>query len=190
MSTMVDAVGIVLAAGAGTRFGGPKALARAEDGTPWIEIACRALLDGGCRQVIVTLGAGADQAGPLVPGWAATAVVPDWFDGASASLRAGLAAAAGTGADVAVVTLVDLPGLPSAAVRRLLGTGDGTAGPDSLRRAVHDGRPGHPVVLGRRHWEPIARTVTGDRGAATYLATHAATAVDCTDLGGGDDVDR
>ncbi|GAB3171238.1 NTP transferase domain-containing protein [Myceligenerans halotolerans] len=187
---MVEAVGIVLAAGAGLRFGGPKALARADDGTPWVEIACRTLLDGGCKNVIVTLGAGADQAGPLVPGWATTAVVPDWLDGASASLRAGLAAAAGTSADVAVITLVDLPDLPSAAVRRLLGPDDGVVGEDTLRRAVHDRRPGHPVVLGRRHWEAVANTATGDRGAADYLRKHAATAVDCTDLGGGDDVDR
>ncbi|RPF20638.1 nucleotidyltransferase family protein [Myceligenerans xiligouense] len=187
---MVDAVGIVLAAGAGVRFGGPKALARDDDGTPWVEIACRTLLDGGCQDVIVTLGAGADEAGPLVPGWATTAVVPDWVDGASASLRAGLAAAAGTSADVAVITLVDLPHLPSAAVRRMLGADDGAVGAGTLRRAVHDGRPGHPVVVGRRHWEPIANSVTGDLGAAGYLREHAATAVDCTDLGGGDDVDR
>ncbi|MBL0888383.1 NTP transferase domain-containing protein [Myceligenerans sp. I2] len=186
----MNAVGIVLAAGAGVRFGGPKALARADDGTPWVELACRALLDGGCQDVVVTLGAGADEAGPLVPGWATTAVVPDWADGASASLRAGLAAAAGTGADVAVVTLVDLPDLPAAAVRRMLGSDDGAAGANTLRRAVHRGRPGHPVVLGRQHWEAIARTVTGDRGAAGYLREHAATVVDCTDLGGGDDVDR
>lgn len=187
---MVNAVGIVLAAGAGTRFGGPKALARADDGTPWVEIACRTLLDGGCKEVIVTLGAGADAAGPLVPGWATTAVVPDWAGGASASLRAGLAAAAGTSADVAVITLVDLPDLPPAAVRRMLGPDDGAVGADTLRRAVHGGRPGHPVVLGRRHWDPIARTVTGDRGAAGYLREHAATPVDCTDLGGGHDVDQ
>lgn len=187
---MVEAVGIVLAAGAGTRFGGPKALARSDDGTPWVEIACRVLLDGGCTDVIVTLGAGADEAGPLVPGWATTAVVPDWEGGASASLRAGLAAAAGTSADVAVITLVDLPDLPSAAVRRLLGSDDGAVGTDTLRRAVHDGRPGHPVVLGRRHWEPIAHTVRGDQGAAGYLREHAVDVVDCTDLGGGQDIDR
>ncbi|MBO0608048.1 nucleotidyltransferase family protein [Myceligenerans salitolerans] len=187
---MVRAVGIVLAAGAGSRFGGPKALARAEDGTPWVEIACRTLLDGGCQDVVVTLGAGADEAGPLVPGWAGTAVVPDWVDGASASLRAGLAAAAGTSADVAVITLVDLPDLPSAAVRRMLGPDGGVLGAGTLRRAVHDGRPGHPVVVGRRHWEAIAAAVTGDKGAADYLRAHAATVVDCTDLGGGQDVDR
>ncbi|WP_460748378.1 nucleotidyltransferase family protein [Myceligenerans cantabricum] len=195
---MVDAVGIVLAGGGGRRFGGPKALARDGGGTPWVEVACRALRDGGCGEVVVTLGAGADDAGPLVPGWAMTVVVPDWADGASASLRAGLAAAVGTRADVAVITLVDLPDQRPEAVRRLLAAGPSTgsrrrddeAGADTLRRAAYDGRPGHPVVLGRQHWEPVAHTVEGDGGAATYLREHGVRAVDCTDLGGGDDVDR
>ncbi|WP_349814733.1 hypothetical protein [Curtobacterium sp. MCJR17_043] len=49
-----------------------------------------------------------------------------------------------------VVSLVDLPDLPVAAVRRVLDApGDRRR---ALRRAVHDGRPGHPVLVGRVHW--------------------------------------
>ncbi|WP_157602283.1 NTP transferase domain-containing protein, partial [Promicromonospora kroppenstedtii] len=55
-------VGIVLAAGAGSRFGMPKALARSDGGTPWLELACQALVDGGCADVVVVLGARADEA--------------------------------------------------------------------------------------------------------------------------------
>ncbi|HWR85187.1 MAG TPA: NTP transferase domain-containing protein, partial [Rhodoglobus sp.] len=49
--------GIVLAAGAGTRAGGAKALRREPDGTPWLELAATALRDGGCERVVVVLGA-------------------------------------------------------------------------------------------------------------------------------------
>lgn len=203
----VKGVGIVLAGGAGTRFGMPKALARADDGTPWLELACRALLDGGCEDVVVVLGARADEAQELVPATATAVVAADWASGIAASLRAGLAAAesvtaggatasgrsAGvtSGAHVAVVSLVDLPGLRADAVRRLLAvSGEPDAARHALARAVYGGEPGHPVLVGRTHWQPLAAAVRGDTGAGPYLRAHAAVAVDCTDLGGGDDVDR
>lgn len=185
----------------------PKALARSDDGTPWLELACRALLDGGCADVVVVLGARADEARELVPASATVVVAADWASGTAASLRAGLAAAesmtaAGTtasgqpaagarGADVAVVTLVDLPGLRADAVRRVLGvSGEPDAARHALARAVYGGEPGHPVLVGRAHWQPLADAVRGDTGAGPYLRARAALAVDCTDLGGGDDVDR
>lgn len=182
---------MVLAAGAGTRFGMPKALVRAEDGTPWLHLACRTLLDGGCRDVAVVLGAEASEAEELVPPGASFVVASDWASGLAASLRAGLAAATKTGADAAVVSLVDLPGLRADAVRRVLGSaGAPEAARRALRRATYAGRPGHPVLVGRAHWPALAAAVHGDAGAGPYLRAHAATAVDCTDLGGGDDVDR
>ncbi|MEU4385222.1 nucleotidyltransferase family protein [Promicromonospora sp. NPDC023805] len=191
-------VGVVLAGGAGTRFGMPKALARAGDGTPWLELACRALLDGGCQDVVVVLGARADEARELVPATATAVVAVDWASGIAASLRAGLAAVASapaggaSGADVAVVSLVDLPGLRADAVRRVLAavSGEPDAARHALARAVYGGEPGHPVLVGRAHWRPLADAVRGDTGAGPYLRAHAAVAVDCTDLGGGDDVDR
>lgn len=206
----VKGVGIVLSGGAGSRFGMPKALARDDDGVPWVQLACRALLDGGCADVVVVLGARADEARELVPATATAVVAADWASGMAASLRAGLAAAesvpAGgetasasvrsadpaSGADVAVVSLVDLPGLRADAVRRVLATasGDPEAARHALARAVYGGKPGHPVVVGREHWRPLADAVRGDTGAGPYLRAHAAVAVDCTDLGGGDDVDR
>lgn len=193
----VRGVGVVLAGGAGSRFGMPKALARADDGVPWLELACRALLDGGCADVVVVLGARADEARELVPATATAVVAADWASGTAASLRAGLAAAAEPGADVAVVSLVDLPGLRADAVRRVLGAAHGRAGsqdPEAARhtlaRAVYGGRPGHPVLVGRAHWRPLADAVQGDTGAGPYLRAHGAVAVDCTDLGGGDDVDE
>src|SRR4051812_15234504 len=161
-------------------MGLPKALVRAEDGEPWLVRGVRALADGGCTQVTVVLGAAAEEALPLLDGTGATAVVAaDWDRGMSASLRAGLTAAEGTDADAVVVTLVDLPDVGPDVVRRLL---DPLPGPATLRRASYDGRPGHPVVLGRDHWSAVAHETDGDRGARGYLAIHDVALVECGDL--------
>jgi len=179
--------GLLLAAGAGRRMGRPKALVRGDDGELWLVRGVRALRDGGCEGVDVVLGAAAEQALPLLEGVDAGVVVAaDWAAGMSASLRAGLTAATTTGADAAVVSLVDLPDVGADVVRRLLADPPGAA---TLRRAAYAGRPGHPVVLGREHWVAIAAQATGDHGARDYLRGHLVELVECGDLATGRDVD-
>ncbi|NII69590.1 nucleotidyltransferase family protein [Microbacterium ulmi] len=180
--------GFVLAAGAGTRFGGPKALVRTADGTPWIHRAVAALRDGGCDDVLVGVGADADRAEVLVPADALPVRVSEWREGVAATLRAGLTAAAHTGADAVVVVTVDTPDLPSAAVGRLIAS-SGAEASRVLLQATYDGVPGHPVVIGRDHWSAVAATVAGDAGARTYLRAHGAGVVECGDLWSGDDID-
>ncbi|GAA1759136.1 nucleotidyltransferase family protein [Nocardioides hankookensis] len=179
--------GLLLAAGAGSRMGMPKALVRADDGEPWLVRGVRALTDGGCTRVTVVLGASADEALPLLEGSGATGiVVAEWADGMSASLRAGLAGLTVSDSDAVVVTLVDLPDVGADVVRRLL---DPTPDRATLRRASYDGQVGHPVVLGRDHWVAVADETSGDRGARGYLATHDVEVVECGDLATGRDVD-
>ena len=178
--------GLVLAAGAGRRFGMPKALASTPDDRAWLAIAAERLRSAGCDPVIVVLGADADRAEDAVPGWARMIVADDWAAGQSASLRAGLEAVALTDAAAVLITLVDLPDASVEAERRVLGAFDGTA---SLARAVDDGRPAHPVLIGRDHWGPLADSLRGDRGARDYLRTTGARPIDVTGLGGADDVD-
>ncbi|WP_084078726.1 NTP transferase domain-containing protein [Demequina sp. NBRC 110057] len=184
----MSVTGIVLAAGAGSRAGGPKVLRTSEDGTPWLHLACAALRDGGCREVIVVLGAQADAAAALVPRGALPVVASDWAEGQSASLKVGLAAAATSGADAAVLSLVDMPNMTAAAVARVIAAAADDPR-DALARARYGDSPGHPVYLGRDHWGAIGEEVTGDSGAREYLESHLTLAVDCTDLGGGEDVD-
>lgn len=178
----MDVTGIVLAAGAGSRAGGPKALMRLPDERSWIAVACGTLLDGGCTRVLVVLGAMARLARPLVPADDRVAIVeaPDWEHGMSASLRAGLAGASG---DAALITLVDLPDLPTAVVERLLATG-------GLAQAVYGGRPGHPVLMPAGDWAGAAATLHGDRGAREYVVAHGVTEVECGDLWHGHDRDE
>ena len=178
--------GLLLAAGAGSRMGRPKALVVDGAGEPWLARSVDVLHEGGCEEVTVVLGAAVEDAVRLLDGRGADVVVAhDWAAGMSASLRAGLAALAP--ADAALVHLVDLPDVTAAVVARVLAAG---AGPGSLARASYDGRPGHPVLLGRDHWAPVAASATGDEGARDYLRSHDVLLVECGDLAGGDDVDR
>jgi len=181
-SAGIRLTGIVLAAGAGTRRGEPKALALDEHGTPWLGIAAELLLDAGCTEVIVVLGARAEEALHLVPQgpYLRVVVAADWAEGMSASLRTGLEAATG---DAALITLVDLPGLPLPVLRRVL---DADA---PLRQAVYAGRPGHPVYIDAGHWTAVAASLHGDRGARDYLAENGVLEIECSDLWDGEDID-
>ncbi|MFT3970744.1 MAG: NTP transferase domain-containing protein [Micropruina sp.] len=85
----------MLAAGAGVRAGGPKALRRTASGTPWVEAVVRRLFDGGCTDVVVVLGAAATAARALLPASASAVVCERWADGLSESLRTGIATAGG-----------------------------------------------------------------------------------------------
>lgn len=172
--------GLLLAAGAGRRYGGPKALV---DG--WLQHALEVLADGGCADVSVVLGAEADRVRRLVPAHLQVVVADDWADGMGASLRAGLAHL--PDAEAVVVHLVDLPDVGAEVVRRVLAAGHS---PATLARATYGGVPGHPVLLGRDHWPGVRASATGDQGARAYLATHDVTLVECGDLATGHDVDR
>ena len=177
-------VGLLLAAGAGERFGGPKALARDADGTSWLLRSVQALRP--CAEIVVVLGAEAEQAAALLPMSVARVRADDWAEGMGASLRAGLSALAGTAHEAALVSLVDLPDVDAAVVARLVAA---STGPGVLARAAYDGVPGHPVLIGRDHWAGVVETATGDRGARDYLATHDVVLVECGDLATGADVD-
>jgi len=191
----VRPAGLLLAAGAGRRMGGPKALLRARDGVSFLDRAVLALTEGGCDTVTVVLGAAAAEARTMLataadPGGGPhvdVVVAEDWEEGMGASLRAGLAALAGSAAPAVVVTLVDLPDVGADVVRRVVAVG---AGRGSLVRASYDGRPGHPVLLGRDHWSGVAATARGDHGAREYFRGHPPTPCECGDLATGHDVDR
>ncbi|MFD2419579.1 nucleotidyltransferase family protein [Amycolatopsis pigmentata] len=176
--------GLLLAAGAGRRFGRPKALVELH-GEPLLLRALRVLADGGCDPLHVVLGARAEEARALLPDPSIAVEAPDWATGMGASLRTGLRSLSGD-ADAVLVHLVDLPGIGAEVIARLRAL----ATPDIVARACYDGVPGHPVLFGRRWWTGIADSARGDRGARDWLAGRPdLLLVDCSDLGSGADVD-
>lgn len=178
MSIGVTAAGVLLAAGAGTRYGMPKVLA--EQGK-WLRRGVTALADGGCDDIVVVLGAAIVDVGPS----ARAVIADDWVDGLSASLRAGIAA---VDAEYAVLHTVDTPDVGADVVRRVLDAA--RSSPSGLARARYGDRPGHPVVVARRHWPELLDTLRGDEGARPFLGARTdVVAVDCADLASGLDID-
>ncbi|SFH65479.1 molybdenum cofactor cytidylyltransferase [Cryobacterium levicorallinum] len=210
--------GLVLAAGAGSRYGMPKALVHDASGRSWLQNAVDVLAAAGCSPVIVVLGARGAEAAALLKTdplasrdgararstnrpTASVLVVQadDWAEGLSASLRAGLRCALDHPELTAIAVVpVDVPDLNAATVARLIGRtnettdapGSAAASAGTLRQARFSGQPGHPVVIGRSHWVSLLETLSGDSGARPYLRAHDVEAVECGDLGTGADVDR
>jgi len=166
-------------------MGGPKALVELE-GEPLVRRALRVLAEGGAAPLTVVVGAEAARVSAVVGGSARVVEAADWAEGMGASLRAGLAALEPTAADAAVVHLVDLPGVTSEAVARLVALG----APEALARASYGGAPAHPVLLGRAHWPAVRESAVGDAGARAYLRGRPdVVLVECGDVAGPDDVD-
>ncbi|MFK0295520.1 NTP transferase domain-containing protein [Streptomyces sp. NPDC090442] len=181
--------GLLLAAGGGRRLGGrPKALLD-HRGRPLVEHAARVLRDGGCGPVHIVLGAAAEAVRDRaeLTGYHVS-VNPNWAAGMGSSLRAGLAALAGSGADAVVVSLVDQPGIGAAAVARVVAASTGRG---ALAAAAYGGERGHPVLFGADRWADIAASAEGDRGARAYLRRHAdaLTLVECGDVAEPYDID-
>jgi CTP:molybdopterin cytidylyltransferase MocA len=182
---VAEVAGLLLAAGAGRRFGMPKALVEV-DGEPMMLRALRTLAEGGCAPVRVVLGARAEDARALLPDPSISVYADDWGTGMGASLRAGLKSIQDLTADAVLVHLVDLPWVGPDVLARVREA----ATPDVVARASYDGVPGHPVLFGRRWWPEIAGSASGDRGARDWLATRDdLLLIECGDLGSGRDVD-
>jgi molybdenum cofactor cytidylyltransferase len=155
--------GIILAAGEGRRFGGPKQLALL-DGRPLIEHALGAMLAvPAIDPVVLVLGAHADRIRAEADLRGADIVVcENWADGQSASLQAGVAALGDV--EAAVITLADQPFISPQVIAGVLDQ----RGRHLAVRATYDSRPGHPVLLERRLLDHVSE-LDGDIGARKLL---------------------
>ncbi|WP_322766962.1 nucleotidyltransferase family protein [Frankia sp. Cr1] len=180
--------GLVLAAGAGRRFGGPKALATL-DGEPLVERAARLLAAGGCAPVFVVLGAAAAEVtrSATLPG-AQVVLAPGWAEGMGSSLRRGLDAVADTALEAVIIALVDQPLIGPQAVRRLL---DAHASGAVAAVATYGGQPRNPVLLRRETWAEVCAHARGDVGARAWLHANPdrVVTVACDGTGSPDDID-
>ncbi len=168
-----DRVGVVLlAAGRGTRFGAesPKTLARLGR-RPLVTHAVAAATMSGLRPVVVvaSVSRGTAVVAIIVRSVEAMAIPP--------SARASRTAVA--------VALADQPRIGADAYRRLAGAHREGA---ELAVATYDGKRGHPVLIGRSHFDEAMR-LTGDEGARSLLAAHDVVEVACDGTGDATDVD-
>jgi CTP:molybdopterin cytidylyltransferase MocA len=130
---------VVLAAGAGSRFGGAKQRILLE---PVLERVRASSID----EIVVVLGAHEVETS------ARTVRCADWAHGPGASLRCGLAALSDE-TEAAVVVLADGPELAPAAIDRVVAAWRSGAG--DVIAASYGGARGHPVLLARSVWTRV-----------------------------------
>jgi molybdenum cofactor cytidylyltransferase len=163
---------VVLAAGQSSRMAPRhKLLVQDAAGRAMIARVVDGVLASRARPVLIVTGHRADEVKAALAGRPVTFVTaPDYADGLSASLRAGLAAVPDSTA-AALVVLGDMPLVTAATINRLIDGYD----PDEGRTIVapsHAGELGNPVLWDRRHF-PAMMALTGDRGARSLLQLHA-----------------
>lgn len=178
---------IVLAAGAGSRFGGDKLLAGFE-GRPLIEHVLRALRDAPVDETVVVVGADACRLREVCEPYSVRVVEnPDWALGQSTSVKAGLRAM-GRDARAAVVLLGDQPLVRAEAVRRLVDSFEEGA---RVAVATYSGKRRNPVLFSRLVWPDLLAGLSGDEGARAVLRDRPelVVEVDCGGVGDPADVD-
>jgi molybdenum cofactor cytidylyltransferase len=155
----VTTLAAVLAAGVGSRFGGPKLHAPFR-GRPLLVWAVEAVLGAGLDEVAVVTGG--EELGDIVPEAVTVVPNPAWATGQASSVRAAVGHARQRGHDAVVVGLGDSPLVPTEAWRAV------AEAPGPLVTATYDGRRSPPVRLGQEVWDLLP--TTGDGGARVLMA--------------------
>jgi CTP:molybdopterin cytidylyltransferase MocA len=178
---------VLLAAGAGSRFGGGKLLAPYR-GRPLIEASLSNLADAPVDETVVVVGESAERLREVCWPYGFKMVEnPDWAQGMSTSVRAGLRSL-GPEARAAVVLLADQPLVGAGAVERLVAAFEAGA---RVAVATYGGRPRNPVLFSREVWPLLMTELSGDEGARPFLRRHPelVAQVPCDGVGDPADVD-
>lgn len=178
---------IVLAAGASTRMGRPKALLQA-GGNTFIGAILGTLREAGVPDAVVVIREGDAPviAEVAASGFGRTVTNLRADEGQLSSLIAGLDAIDGPAIDGALVTLVDVPWITSSSVRVLLARAAVSDAP--ILRAVYQGRHGHPVIFKRRLFDEL-RQADPSAGAKAVLRANTIEDVEVPDPGVAEDID-
>ena len=160
--------GILLAAGAGTRFGGRKLLHPLPDGTP-VGLASLRNLIRAVSSVVVVVRPGDEELRALLAAEGAPVVeCADAEHGMGHSLAAGVARS--PSADGWVIALGDMPRIQPATIRKVVHALEQHAG---IVVPVFAGERGHPVAFDRRFHAELL-DLTGDAGARAIVQAQAA----------------
>jgi molybdenum cofactor cytidylyltransferase/nicotine blue oxidoreductase len=156
---VVSVCAAVLAAGAGSRFGAPKATVEVE-GRRLVDRAVAVAVAAGCDPVLAVV-----RAGTAVPD---AVVVPNPAPerGMRSSLE--LAVAAAGAVPALAVLLVDTPDVRASAVRAVAEAW--RAGRIAIARYAD--RRGHPIVMSPQLWRAALEVAGADEGARRFLELH------------------
>ena len=159
---------IVLAAGRSTRMGGPNKLLADIGGRPMVHIVAEQVIASRGRPIIVVTGHQHERVEAALSGLPVTFVHnPNFADGLSTSLKAGVAALSAD-VDGAIVCLGDMPQVDTQLIDRLIAAFDPERGALVVVPTIA-GKRGNPVVWSRRFFPDLA-SLDGDTGARHLIA--------------------
>ena len=168
---MMRVYALLLAAGASTRMGRPKAL------LPWggrtlVEFQVEQLVEGGVARVLLVLGHQAEAIDRIAASLPRTEIVvnPDWSTGKTSSVRAGMRALP-EDADAVLVLSVDQP-TPASLIRQALHahvTGNALITVPAFR-----GRPGHPAIFAKALFQEMLDIAEETEGLRAVRRRHVA----------------
>jgi molybdenum cofactor cytidylyltransferase len=162
--------GLVLAAGRSSRMAPRNKLLEPIGGEKMVRRVAAVAIAGGAEPVVVVTGHEAASVAAALRGLAVTIVAnPDYADGLSTSLRAGLRALP-PGIDGALILLGDMPRIEASMLSALVAA---FTGANAICVPVRHGRRGNPVLWGSAYFAEIMR-LTGDTGAKPLMAQHEA----------------
>ena len=162
---------VILAAGQSRRMGQVNKLLEPINDIPLIRHTVETVLASKAESVVVVTGHHASDVEKALYGLNVLfAYNPDFDDGLSTSLGAGLAAVPGS-CDGAIVCLGDMPGIQPGHVDALIELFDPEAG-RSIGVPVHLGKRGNPIVWAR-HFFDVMTDVSGDVGARHLIGANA-----------------
>ena len=171
---------VILAAGASTRMGSPKALLETPAGRPFAAALVRAFAAAGVSEIVLVTGADHERvraavladAPPVTPRFARN---PEPSRGQLSSLWVGMEAAVSEATEALLVTLVDVPMVQSATIVKVIEEWRRTRAP--IVRPARGDRHGHPVMFDRAVFAEL-RAAPLDQGAKTVVRAHAREIVD------------
>jgi len=177
--------GVILAAGASSRMGRPKALLpTSTPGETFLSRLVGTLVAGGLDDLVLVVGrlAGPEEAAlaRVVDGLPPILRVvenPDPSRGQLSSLQTGLAVVDHPGIRGMLVTLIDVPLVSAGTVRALLGAYEATGAP--VVRPARQGRHGHPVIFDRGLFDAL-RQADPAGGARAIVRANIGRAVEVT----------
>jgi molybdenum cofactor cytidylyltransferase len=166
----VSSAAVVLAAGAGSRFGGGK-LRALLDGRPILAHVVDTARAAGLEPIVVVVPP-TGELDDLDLGGVRRIVNPDPAEGLSSSVRLGLRSLElDDGVEAAVILPGDQPRVRAAVIGTLLAALDASPATPFVVPRYADDRGSNPVVARRSIWR-LADELAGDRGFGPVLATH------------------
>lgn len=177
--------GVILAAGGSQRLGRPKQLLDWR-GQPFIAKVAQNALEAGLAPLIVVTGAESERVSDALAGLpVATVLNPDWQDGQSTSLRAGIATLP-EHCQAVMFLMSDQPQASPVLIRAVVEAFFTQRSPITAPRIA--GRRANPVLFGRETFD-LLRTIRGDQGGRAVFDRFPVTWVDWADERNALDVD-